>query len=181
MASFQPRGWISVWFLINFPIIIYDTLYCFLRPRSMVGGDLNWLWKSYELWQEIDHVYGLPAYESGDGFTNAQALLNLLEQITGVIYLYLAYVVKTPAAPLIAFASNTSCLSKTILYWAQEYYCGFCAIGHNALPQLTLWVALNAVWLIVPTIIAVQLYQDIAAGLRTAARVDDATKRLKSK
>jgi hypothetical protein len=26
------------------------------RPRSMVGGDLHWIWKPYSLYQEIDYV-----------------------------------------------------------------------------------------------------------------------------
>ena len=26
------------------------------RPRSMVGGDLHWIWKPYALYQEVDYV-----------------------------------------------------------------------------------------------------------------------------
>lgn len=26
------------------------------RPRSMVGGDLHWIWSPYALYQEIDYV-----------------------------------------------------------------------------------------------------------------------------
>ena len=26
------------------------------RPRSMVGGDLHWIWEPYGLYQEIDYV-----------------------------------------------------------------------------------------------------------------------------
>jgi hypothetical protein len=71
------------------------------------------------------------------------AFVNMLEQIGGIAYLYLAHVAQSPAAPVVAFGTVISTLSKTVLYWAQEYYCGFCAIGHNGVPQLILWVILN--------------------------------------
>ncbi|EAU86726.1 hypothetical protein CC1G_06487 [Coprinopsis cinerea okayama7 len=179
MASLQPRGWISAWFLLTLPVIIYDATYCFFRPRSMVGGDLHWIWKVYEIWEDIDHIYGVPSFQSGDGFTNAQSFVNMLEQIGGIAYLYLAHVAQSPAAPVVAFGTVISTLSKTVLYWAQEYYCGFCAIGHNGVPQLILWVILNGIWIVVPAIISVQLYQDLAKSLRVAARAEASTKKSK--
>lgn len=45
-----------------------------LRPRSFKGGDLHWIWKPYEIYQEVDYVYGVEAYHRGDGFTNAQCM-----------------------------------------------------------------------------------------------------------
>jgi hypothetical protein len=59
--------------------------------------------------------------------------MNLVETALNVFYLYLAHVVKYPAAPVVGFTSVTMTLSKTVLYWAQEYYCNFCSIGHNDL------------------------------------------------
>ena len=46
------------------------------RPRSFKGGDLHWIWNPYALYQEVDLVYGVDAYYRGDGFTNAQGMLN---------------------------------------------------------------------------------------------------------
>ena len=57
----------------------------------MVGGDLHWLWKPYEMYANVDHVrlarvlqqytflkpffilqvYGVKAFENGEGFANA--------------------------------------------------------------------------------------------------------------
>lgn len=56
----------------------------------MVGGDLHWLWKPYELYGNVDYVstpntrasrrdftlqrlqvYGVKAYENGEGFAGA--------------------------------------------------------------------------------------------------------------
>ena len=70
------------------------------------------------------------------------AFLNGIETILNLVYLYLAHVVGWPAANLIGFAAATMTLSKTMLYWAQEYYCGYCAVGHNSLPDLLLYFVL---------------------------------------
>ena len=53
-----------------------------------------------------------------------EALLNIVENFMNIGYLYLAHVTGSPAAPLLGFASAVMTLSKTVLYWAQEYYCG---------------------------------------------------------
>ncbi|KAL9709564.1 hypothetical protein Ac2012v2_007303 [Leucoagaricus gongylophorus] len=70
--------WITAWFLITAPVILWDASYCFMRAldqeNDAQGGDLHWIWRPYALYQEIDYVYGLPALESNDGFTNAQCV-----------------------------------------------------------------------------------------------------------
>lgn len=30
--------------------------FAFYRPRSMVGGDLHWIWKPYEMYEKVDYV-----------------------------------------------------------------------------------------------------------------------------
>ncbi|CAL1711044.1 unnamed protein product [Somion occarium] len=168
----NARTWISLWFLLTIPVIFWDAGYCFLRPRSMKGGDLHWIWKPYELYQEVDYVYGTHALERGDGFTNAQSLLNIVENFMNIGYLYLAHIVESPVAPLLGFASAVMTLSKTVLYWAQEYYCGGCAVGHNDLKTLIVyWIIPNGLWLVVPSFIIVRLAKDIASSLRTADQV----------
>ena len=72
------------------------------------------------------------------------ALLNIIETLINIVYLYLAHIVQWPAAPMIGFGAALMTLSKTILYWAQEYYCGFCAVGHNKVWDLVwLWIVPN--------------------------------------
>ena len=33
------------------------------RPRSMVGGDLHWIWEPYGIYQDVDYVSSLPLVE----------------------------------------------------------------------------------------------------------------------
>ncbi|KAI0321145.1 hypothetical protein OF83DRAFT_1161946 [Amylostereum chailletii] len=179
MAS-KTHSWISLWFLVTTPVIIWDASYCFLRPRSMVGGDLHWIWKPYEIYQNIDYVYGLPAFERGDGFTNAQSFLNIVETVMNVLYLYLAHVVEWPAASVIGFASVVMTLSKTVLYWLQEYFCGGCAVGHNSPYDLVVyWIIPNGLWLVVPSFITYTLGRELINTLLIAHR--SATKEVSGK
>ncbi len=67
------------------------------------------------------------------------AALNLVETALNVFYLYLAHVVKYPAASVVGFTSVTATFFKTVLYWLQEYYCNYCDIGHNDLKTLIVY------------------------------------------
>ena len=61
-----------------------------------------------------------------------------------VTYLYLAHVAKWPPAAMLGFGVALMTLSKTILYWAQEYFCNYCAVGHNNTSDLILlWIIPN--------------------------------------
>ncbi|KAH8103332.1 hypothetical protein BXZ70DRAFT_925072 [Cristinia sonorae] len=176
-SAAKPHTWISFWFALTIPVIFWDAGYCFMRPRSMVGGDLHWIWSPYALYQDIDYVYGLPALQRGDGFTNAQSLLNIIENFMNIYYLYLAHVAESPVAPVLGFASAIMTLSKTFLYWAQEYYCGGCAVGHNDFKTLFfLWIVPNGLWLLVPSFIVYRFAKDISASLRVANGVAAAKK-----
>lgn len=173
----KTYGWISAWILFTLPLIFWDAGYCFMRPRSMKGGDLHWIWAPYALYQEIDLVYGVQALLDGDGFTNAQSLLNIIENLLNILYLYLAHVVQWPAANLVALTVASMTLSKTILYWAQEYYCGFCAIGHNDAKTIFIyWIIPNGLWLLFPSMVIYTLGKDLVSQLTLAQAVKQEVK-----
>jgi len=158
--------WVSLWFLLSAPIVLWDAGYCFMRPRSMRGGDLHWLWKPYAIYQDVDLVYGLPTLKSGDGFPAAQSFLNVIETFMNILYLYLAHVAQWPAAPLIGFASIVMTFSKTLLYFSKEYFCNYCSIGHNSLDKLIIYYIIpNGLWIVVPLLIIRRLGKDIATSL----------------
>jgi len=171
------RIWMSLWFLISSALVFWDAGYCFYRPRSMDGGDLHWIWAPYSLYAKVDLIYGLPALQNNEGFTNAQSLLNLVENFFNLAYLYSAHIAKSPVAPLIGFTGVVMTLSKTVLYWAQEYYCDYCKLGHNNLNDLVLLFVLpNVPWLVLPAIIIYVLGKDIAKSLRTQNTIEDVRK-----
>lgn len=90
--SHTPSLLTLVWLAISLPLVMWDTGYVFLRPHSMPGGKYQKpLWVPYELYGQVDHIYGWPAYESGNGFTGAQSAVNVVECVGYFYYLYLVY------------------------------------------------------------------------------------------
>lgn len=87
-----PSNLTLLWLLISLPLVLWDTGYVFLRPHSMPGGSFHApIWTPYALYGTIDHIYGWPAWEKHNGFTAAQASLNVVETVGYGVYLYLVW------------------------------------------------------------------------------------------
>ena len=123
-----------------------DTLYILLRPHTMSGGFLQWpIWKPYEIYASIDHVYGQPGWDLKDGFGGGQGAVNAIEAVLYGLYMMIVYNhgikaaggsgvqigsgvkgwasggvrvkgSKGNAALVIGFTASVMTLSKTILY-----------------------------------------------------------------
>ncbi|KAL1678399.1 hypothetical protein EV122DRAFT_264727 [Schizophyllum commune] len=170
--------WISLWFLITAPIVLWDTGYLFPTALDAWRRSALDLETVRDIPGGIDWVYGVRALEDGDGFPNAQAFLNIIETILNLIYLYLAHVSSSPKAPLIGFAAATMTLWKTVLYWLQELFCSGagCMTAHNKWLDMVVFYYLPngyAFWLIFPSIIVYTLGKDIAHSLWAASRLSD--------
>ncbi len=112
--------------------------------------------------------------------------MNIVETFLNLVYLYLAHVVEWPAAPLIGFTSVSLTLGKTLLYGLQEYYCGYCKVGHNTTRDLIqFWIIPNGyvsshavkilalmgsgrIWIVVPSLIVWKMGQDLCRRLMLA-------------
>jgi hypothetical protein len=135
-----------LWLLVSLPLVAWDTGYVMLRPLTMPGGSLHWpIYIPYGLYGKVDYIYGWKAFNEHNGFTAAQATMNIAESLLYIYYLYillakgrpsskqgqgapeaglvgfLAYkrtVEGTPAAlaVLVAYAGALMTLSKTLLY-----------------------------------------------------------------
>ncbi|KAL6166519.1 hypothetical protein ACJQWK_07864 [Exserohilum turcicum] len=155
-----------VWLCISWPLVLWDCLYILLRPHTMAGGILQWpLWSPYEIYAEIDYVYGWPGWESGDGFGAAQGVLNAIEVIMYGLYAMIIYNHGIPTAHgtgieagqgaggffaggykvrgktgnravLLGFSAALMTLSKTLLYYCNEIFSGFANTRHNDWPTL---------------------------------------------
>ncbi|KAK0726735.1 hypothetical protein B0T26DRAFT_101656 [Lasiosphaeria miniovina] len=185
--SHAPSTLTLVWLGVTLPLVIYDTTYVLLRPLTMEGGSLHWpLFVPYEMYGDVDHVYGWPAFERHDGFTGAQSFMNVVETAMYLVYLGLWYRNAKPAktagarpavdgpvgalALLIGFSAAVMTFSKTALYWLNEYYSGYSNVGHNSIQRVIfVFVLLNGPWLIGPAIITYRLGSEIVAGLASAS------------
>ncbi|OTA66518.1 hypothetical protein K449DRAFT_390954 [Hypoxylon sp. EC38] len=192
-ASTAPNLWAHapskltlLWFAVSLPLVIWDSGYVLLRPLTMEGGSLHWpLYTPYKLYGEIDHVYGWKAFHANNGFTAAQGSLNVVETAMYLVYLWIYFssganvkgratrvLSGRPAAVavLTAFSAAVMTLSKTVLYWLNEYFSGFDNIGHNSLQDLVLlWIIPNGLWLIFPTYLIYVMGSEIVEGLTVAS------------
>ncbi|EFX02034.1 hypothetical protein CMQ_2083 [Grosmannia clavigera kw1407] len=192
--SHSPSGLALFWLAVSLPLVIWDCGYVLLRPHSMPGGSLHWpIWQPYALYGEVDHVYGRRQWDAHDGFGAAQAVLNVVETA-----LYLGYigiwsrcrktdstsdgVVQTvqtvggragARALLMLFAAAVMTLSKTVLYWLNEYFSGFANIGHNDIVSLVfLWIIPNGLWIVFPAIMTYKTGSEIVTALAGLPRPD---------
>jgi hypothetical protein len=172
-----PTNFTLLWMFVSLPLVVWDTIYVLGRPWTMPGGAWHYpLWVPYELYGNVDHVYGWKAFNAGNGFTSAQGFLNAVETAMYFYYLYLVYARggsdrtvegRTAArATIVAFSAAVMTLSKTVLYWANEYYSGFDNIGHNSLIDLVfLWIIPNGAWLVGSTYMIWSIGGEIVDGL----------------
>lgn len=58
----------------------------------MAGGALQWpIWKPYEIYAAIDHVYGWPGWDNQDGFGGGQGAMNVIETVLYGLYIMIVY------------------------------------------------------------------------------------------
>ncbi|TFK35585.1 hypothetical protein BDQ12DRAFT_688007 [Crucibulum laeve] len=158
---------VTLWFVVAGTIVLWDSTYALMRPRSLAGGDLRWMWKFYDIYEKIDKVYDPALFSAGDGFLPSIAVLNITEVLLSFLYIYGVYVASWDVAPLIGFTSATITLSKTALYCLQEYFCGLCTVGHNDSNDIfTYWLGPNILWAGACFLITLKLGSDIASSLK---------------
>ncbi|OAP57477.1 hypothetical protein AYL99_08215 [Fonsecaea erecta] len=182
-----------IWLFVSLPLVVWDTGYIALRPHSMPGGKYHSpIWSPYALYGTVDYVYGWPAWEGHVGFTAAQGSLNVIETVMYIYYLNTILsngpegllksrnlrgffrgerdkAVSGPGvatAVVVLFSAAIMTLSKTVLYWLNEYFSGFANIGHNSLYNLVLlWIIPNGLWLIFPAYIIYVLGKEMVAAM----------------
>ena len=121
----------------------------------MTGGAIQWpIWKPYEIYASIDHVYGWPAFNEQEGFPGAQGALNAVEAVLYGLYISIVYNHGRRAAAgrgvqagrgvgtwlaggmrvegktgnralIIGFSAALMTLSKTVLYCRYSHCCDF--------------------------------------------------------
>ncbi|KAJ5911521.1 uncharacterized protein N7473_000824 [Penicillium subrubescens] len=173
-----PSAALTIWLVVSVPLVIWDAGYVLLRPHSMPGGRLHSpIWTPYALYGTVDYIYGWPAYNARNGFTAAQTVMNVVETLGYLYYLWIGFVWllagekvvagRTGAiALLVAFTASVMTLSKTLLYWLNEFFSGFDNIGHNdAASLIFLWIIPNGLWIVFPAYSMIILGDEILNSL----------------
>ncbi|KAI9246260.1 hypothetical protein BDA99DRAFT_489919 [Phascolomyces articulosus] len=175
MMENQVPVWIKAWFVISSLLVLWDAGYCLLRPHSMEGGKWNLLWRPYILYGKVDKFYGIEAWNEEDGFTGAQAFMNLVETALNFVYLWMVSNSQKPGrTSLVGFSAVILTVAKTVLYWLVEFYSGMRHTGHNELfDYILLWIIPNGAWIVVPSMIAIVLGKDLVNRLDTLDNINN--------
>jgi hypothetical protein len=148
---------VKLWFAITIPIVVWDAMFVLMRPASMPGGSLAWIWMPYELYLSADASYS----DLQSGFVKGQSIVNLLEAACGGWALWLDRL-GNPLAKLVAFAVASATLGKTVLFFLVEATGGFHGIGHNPAWKLVfLYIIPNGLWIVVPILILLRLGREL--------------------
>ncbi|KAF3769543.1 hypothetical protein M406DRAFT_354047 [Cryphonectria parasitica EP155] len=199
--SHAPSNITLAWLAISLPLVTWDTGYVLGRPATMPGGWAHSpVWKPYDLYGNVDHMYGFKQWNLGNGFTAAQAWLNVVESLMYLAYIALWYRaggavggVNASAgavqarrrvagragalAVVVGLAASVMTVSKTVLYWLNEYFSGFDNIGHNKPWDLILlWIIPNGLWLVVPSYMIYQIGSEIIDAITIASQATGSAK-----
>ncbi|EGC41020.1 conserved hypothetical protein [Histoplasma capsulatum var. duboisii H88] len=206
-----PSAIVTLWLSISVPLVLWDAGYILLRPHSMPGGRLHYIWSPYALYGAIDHVYGWPAWNDRDGFPSAQSLMNLVETACYIFYLFVLFQYGTfdhgggrksktakksyfldlrksvsgrlgAIALLVVFSASVMTTSKTILYALNEVCSGFDHIGHNSFWTLIfLWIIPNGLWIVAPGYASFYFGSEILDAIAPSDGLSDTNEDLKLK
>jgi hypothetical protein len=123
--SHVPTLATRIWLLVSLPLVLWDTGYVLGRPRTLPGGAWHApLWTPYELYGRVDGIYSPAAWQRKEGFTGAQALLNVVETVLYLVYASMVWGKASSGvggrqgglAVMVGFAAAVMTLSKTVLY-----------------------------------------------------------------
>ncbi len=72
-------------------------------------------------------------------------------------------------AVVLCFVSAVMTLSKTVLYWLNEYFSGFVNVGHNSRTRIVwLWILPNGAWIVLPIYMCWVLGGEIVEAMVTS-------------
>ena len=147
-----PRFW-WVWLTVQLVVVTWDLGYILLRPHTLPGGALAFLYKPYVLYSTIDLVYGVRNDEF-NAFGIGQSLMNVLENLTYLFGLWQYRVRHNKNLALVVwFGALVATFSKTVLYSFVEIGDGNRNVSHNDWFRfIFLYIVPNNVWTVVPGI-----------------------------
>jgi len=142
-----------LWFIISIPVVLWDASFILVRPRSLPGGDLFFLWEPYTIYCKADGRYK----DMTNDWVAAQSIGNLMEV---AVVIFAVLFLKGKHLQLALFSSALMTFWKTVLYFTVEICSGYKYTSGNTLEDfLVLFVLPSSFWIIFP------LYVMISTGI----------------
>lgn len=125
------------------------------------AGRFSWIWAPYETYGKVDGLYGRAGFldeQAGkDHWNQTQSILNAVEVLGGLIFLWLCNFNDARANP-VGIVVSTCTLWKTVIYFTLEHLSGYVYTGHNApFDFWFLYILPSSVWIILPLLVILDL------------------------
>lgn len=106
-------SWIRTWYLVNLFVLIPDWMYIMLRPRSLEGGDLAYLFRILNIYARVDKLFS----DYKNKFVHYIYLLGTFD-IAICFYLWASFQrnAATPAFAIACICREVFVSTKTALY-----------------------------------------------------------------
>lgn len=147
--------WVWTWYLINVFVLIPDWLFIMLRPRSLTGGDLAWLFRIFNVYAEIDQLFK-------DQSHNIVWCIYALSTIDIILLSFLFATFSSrmhkPSFALLAMCRAVFIATKTAIYLLYS-------IDHIAPRWLVPVNIMNGQWVFVPALIIWQVSAKLLARI----------------
>ena len=162
-------GWILLILILSMLITFWDALFVLMRPESLPGGKLAFIWLPYAKYITIDTAYG----DINNHFVVAQALMTLFEIVIGVFAVGFYLASKHRLATLLAFSSFLLTGTKTVLIFVLEAVSHFVHVAHNSWHDLIfLYVIPNGIWIVIPYLCVLRLGYLLICATMSPNRTD---------
>lgn len=146
IVSFVPH-WLQIWYAVNLPILITEWMFIKLRPRSLKGGDLAFLFPIFNYYVAKDTLFA----NYRDKVVNYIYNLGFID-IIAVIILYLNFNSHShsPTFALLCVSREVFVATKTMIYimYSTEYI----------VPSWRLFLTvLNGQWVLIPIMAVISI------------------------
>lgn len=161
MKNTIPK-WILCWLVISITIVSWDVSFLLMRPNSLPGGELFFIWEvPYLKYISVDHSYA----DMDNAFIKGQALMSIIEIFIAVAALIINGRGNIPTAAVLIFSSTLLTSAKTLLIFLVEIMSDFENIGHNQTSEIVnIYLIPNAIWVIIPLIISIYMARQLIRG-----------------
>ncbi|KAH3839005.1 uncharacterized protein LOC127879452 isoform X2 [Dreissena polymorpha] len=151
--------WMVIWFYATAIICTIDASFIVLRPHTLPGGSLHYLFFFYKYYIHTDQRYN----DVSDSYVYTQSLMNYAEVLLNIVTLFYHYRKSNLTKPL-AFTVSVMTFWKTVLYIAMFYELAGgkdYRIGNTLLEEMLLVLIPNGIWLLLPGMCIVKLWRDM--------------------
>lgn len=150
-------AWVRIWHLVNLLIITPDFLFITLRPHSLTGGRLAFLFPAFNLYATKDALF----FDTSDLTTRCIYVVCGLDVLV-VFYLVLAgaRTRRRPSYALLCMAREVSVATKTAVYLMYSYY--------FIVPSWRVGTTImNGTWVWIPLLVCLAIGSRISKALET--------------